>query len=1417
MVRMNASILSLLVLAVFAIPATADIWPPVNVVAVSGPQYAEPGKPLSLEIEITGSSTVSLSGFRVEGKSWQAISLEAPAVQGLEKNDHLVISMTIVGDQPEEPVLLAFEIDGRTWRKSLDLSPKHFELITKPQPLVSVTLPGTQTWVRHNEASPDPTIDLYKRRSEKSAVDSPVKPEAGRRTIRVHGRLLYTRSDNISMGVDGLSVHVYDKEAFWDNEVATGVTDAEGFFDLSFDWFNLIDPDPDLFIRFVTENSKIAVKDATDEQLYVWTSGTMNDFSGTDWDLGNLQPGAEAQFPAVHLLTDLVRNWRWDLNEIGTDNPFLTGFWPEGSTGAYYTNNTVHISTQRQWNETTHAHEYGHFWMDTYGVLPPASYCNGICDDAPDDCGHCMWCEENSGVALLEGWAEWCGDVKSASYLASYGVMAQFLGSTEDLNRCFFDAQYGIPSMTEGFTAALLRDIQDSEPDSSGVFPGGKDCLALGFDEIYSVISEDQPLTPLSFLVYFQQRYPSHTEDLWATAWNCGYDIDAEQPELPTNITSSSHELNEESTDPTVEFNWTGANDDASGVDHYQVLIWPLPENPRSHPYDAIDIGNGESWTSGILSPGRRYFNIVTFDRSGKYSEDYASFGPIFISEPEPAELEFIRPDGWDHRLVVRQDNGATATEAQVSPTLTGEAVTTYWNVTGINNGEADISEPISAILYVDGIHPGFPNPWPDVAHWTNAPPGEPRPAVNKGPFIIRGGRHLLSAVIDANDNIAEGNESNNWCGSQCVWTPASLVPDVPSQRLAPPDKLGGNGQLDVGQVFWYNCDGLQAETSGWWSAVTIHSLNINDDYDLRMHEATTGSEDGFGSSMAWSARGAGLLDAVIANRNTQGTQTRDLGVINMNAGTSNYRASLRLSEQFDFGDSTAVSFDQFEMLKLLEVHITEEDIGYVNPVVTIDPALGPVTLMWLDRSYTNGALSDDNPLVAISNDDGVARLETQVTEPGYYCVVLYRDPASGTGTMTANVEIQRLPPDFVPYLATGWHAPMVPRPANDGSSSAVAQPDTLYGNIASTYMNLAVRNESPTSRTGLVNRLFFDGVYHAWITYGNFGGYSNSLFNWGNALTVRGGRHTLSMRLDDEQLIEEINEDNNIYSEQYCWSPELLALNSSMTRASPPNRTGGWDHFGNGEALWYNCDGVRFEHDAWWQAVAVMPTDSAHDVDVRLHDPLIGTKDGFGAYHSISTWGAGQSDYVLANYNVCPATAYDAGVLTWNSGGDYTVNMVGSTFHGNALGTFGPFSLEEGQILSLHEFYFTTGLYSIDLIDSGGEVDWGMTLHAFDEAWSDKFGSVDGGMAWLAEAGQNESLTVEIPSDGYYCLSIWKEGHADLTRNGTFTLHILDGLSPADDLSVPSATRLVKVHPNPFNPITHVAFDLAHEQEFSS
>ena len=1384
--------LLLLLCLLVAGAALADVRPPVELRLLGTPHALVPGEPYRGQLELTTDRMADFTDFRFEGDGWHQSRLDAPGNIFIDKGGRLVIDFELEADATTGQLEFVYDFDGYTMRHNLDLSAEH---------LKKMTTPGTLRSVRDDRA-PAPAGDDMVR------PDAPEAPPADKssggddepgvvvnRTIRVHGRFVFQRSDGTTIGADGVWVRVYDDDLLFDQLLASVTTDAFGYYDVNINTSDAGETNPDLYVRFDAQNSRTAVKDNTFGNVYGWQTGVSDNYAGSDLNYGSLQPTDESQHPALNILTDVTRTWRWILNHEGYNTPAVDCRWPDGATGAFY-NGSIHVGVDREWNESTHSHEYGHHWIANYAVQVSPDYCNGICDGAT--CGHCIWCQETDHDAFSEGWPNWLADVLTRSYAGDYGIAPLVFRSQENLSTC--GGVLDDPLLTEGFLGAIMRDIEDSTNDDHPQFPGFADVMSWGTNEIFDVVDFDHPTTPMGFLNAFKARFPSSKEVLWETAKNCGYEIDVTAPGAPTGLTSS-HATTGDSPDATVYYAWTIPTDDASGIAGYGIFISSGPGMPSA----VMDIGDVSSYTTDPLAPGTYYFNLRAVDRAGRWSGSYATYGPVTIRAAEPSDLTYRTSATWDYPIVPRNDATATASVATVAPTLDGNTNNSYWNVIGKNQGESTTSVGFQSRLYVDNV---YRYAW----SWGAIGAGGAFYGVNGGPFTVTGGRHTFEVKYDATDIVPEVNESNNVYAHQFIWTPLGLAANTAVNRNKPPELTGGWNSIIDGQPKYYNCDGVAPTSLGWWNAITVRPLSDADDYDLRLHDPSTGSQNGFGSSLAFSGRTAGYLDAVVFNRNVTGAVYYNAGVLNWNGGSGSFAAEHVTSTAVSFGDSLDIAFGADKYLLLKEFYVGAADTGYVSITVDIDPAQGPVYVQWLDKFFDTGTLYSYNLQSVTDPSTGRARLDFHVGDIGFNCLLMYRDQKDGGAALNTTVEIQRTPPDFKPQLAAGWHAPVVPRPANDGTGALVALPDTLHGNIASTYLNLAVRNESPTGNPSLLGRVFLDGVYSWWLSWGNFPGYAQSLFNWGSAWTVRGGRHTLDMRVDPLNDIEEIWEDNNIYGEQYVWSPLAVPAGTQTTRNAPPDRVGGWDEITSGETLWYNCDGLRmpgFTH--WWQVMAVMPA-AGSDTDIRLHPQLTGAKAGFSTNSAYSGWGPESSDFVVVNYNIATQTGYDVGVLRVSGTSGYTADHEGASYLGtDPSGPTPVFTVPSGSIVQIYELYLNPGSFAVHLVDQGGDVDWGLSLMPSNQDYMSKSDAL--ASAWAQPAGGREEINdVTITTAGYYSLVVWKAKTADLAKTGPYQLIFGNGVSDVPDQVVPQVTALRNVYPNPFNPQTTIVFDLARE-----
>jgi hypothetical protein len=1391
-----------------AVPAFADVRPaPLRVEWVGPLPDLQAGTPFTGTFRFVSSTPVEITNVRLSGAGWNAaLTSGNPRLQFAAAGTQQVQFQATAAD-PSQPLVLEWSANGVPMVETVDFAAA---AAAQPGATRSVAVTGEARGAAQlNTPGPITAFDqLQVRRPEDFAVQKPVEPtgvqQVTARNIRVHGRFVYYRSDATTIGADGLTVRIKDGGS----QLAQVATDAYGYYDVTFYWNPcaiFCHSNPDLNVEFDCANTKVNVRTTgIFGGTYTWSSGTWSGYTGSDLDVGWLTPTDETQHPALEIITDITRDWRWYLNYQGYNQNPVTMFWPDGASGAYYSGGEIHVGMDRSWREDTHAHEYGHHWIATWGASLSPAYCNGICD-SPSGCGHCMWCQETDHDAWAEGWPNWICHVQTVSYATDYGIAALNVRDAETVQVC--STTLDDPTLTEGFIGAFMQDLWDSANEDDPNAPGTwRDVLSLGTDEIFTVADLDGPTTATGFIIAFKNRYPWLHEQIWETAKNNTFEMDVNPPSVVTGLTSPSHATFTSSPDPTVDFTWTRADDDWSGPSGYSVVISGGPTLPAA----VQNIGDVTSWTSGTLSPGTYYMSIRTRDRAGRWSASYSWYGPFTIRVAEPANLTSFLPGGWSRPVVPHPAADVTSGVPDPGP-LTGDASATWWNLAGINNGESTTSSGFESRCYIDDV-------WKYWASWGPIGAGGWFYGINLGPMYAYAGRHTFETRYDATELISETNENDNRWGHQWSWIPPTMTPAVNVARAAPPIRSAGWPSIVDGSPIYSNVDGVRMYTVQplhWWHAVYAVPTDLSADYDVYLYNPTVDASNGFTSSLASSGALAGYLDAVFVNRNTVGSPTSfDVGVLNYSGSSTSYTARQVMSDEMTFGDSVNVSMGTGEMMLLREFYLGTSDVGAVSITAKIISGTGPVHLQWRDASYTTGSLYSYGA-GSVADGATTARLDLNIATTGWEGICLYRDPKDGNAPVTLVLEISKTPPDFTPYWAGGWHAPFVPRPAADGTVGSVPLPDTLYGNASSTYLNLAVTNNSPTGADGLLGQVFLDGVYTWWLAYGFFPGYTVIPFNWGAAWNVRGGRHTLSVYYDAVQAIEEKYEDNNIYGEQYIWSPYLMSPSVPVTRGAPPDKVGGWSQVTSGEPLYYNCDGLRMPAmpysgaDNFWGAVAVMPGASS-DVDVRLHELQPGTKNGFGPVNTISDWGISHLDFCLVNFNLTSPRAFDAGMINFSGVEPYVTEVVGSKYLASyPNSTYGPFSINSGHLLNLHEVYLGAGTYAIAAINASGSVDWGLSVHPWDQVYQNKSTVVPGGLAWLSPPGQDEMMTLSIPAAGYYCVAVWKVGAADLPQAGSYKLQIRSLTADSPGLEA-AATALTGVSPNPATSGTRVSFALA-------
>ena len=1434
----------LLALALLAaLPAArtaADVGPPVHVTMTPPPPgvYPVEGQTYTATVQITSAVDAMVGEFTLEserapggagGEYWQMTSVSVPPGVRIpvQANVPLDVTYEAVPADPTQPVTIVFLFNDQTYKQRLRLIPRLFGLAksgareSAPMEPGSdlESFPGVNAEMARPEPSAAPTVREVPNgtpdNDEPRASNGPQAPQGY--NVRFVGRFVYWRSDGNKVGADGVSVHVWESDTGYLEHMAAQATDAWGYFDITF-WYDQSE-EPDFLLEFLASNSRVTVEDVDVwETTWGWETGKLEDWNGTYRNWGERHPADSDDYPSLHIQTTGTRAWRW-YNDLGYDTPSVDYHWPDDASNSWYNPvwESIHINIGKQWRETTIAHEYSHHWVNRFGEDDGDDYCNSParCDNN-GDCGHCMWCQESPGDAWQEGFPNWMCDHLTRSLEGLYGFGALDTRDEEDVQTCQQTGMLDDPWQDEGHFGALLRDIEDGGNDDEDSYGTGIDELSLGRDEIVWIAASVEPTTPSGFISAFRNQYPGFKAQLWATAANNGFQLsDNTDPSNVSGLGSPSHQIGVTSPDATIQYTWNAATDDFSGIGGYSLLV---SQNAAADPGFTQDMGAFTIYQTDDLAPGFYYFNIRAVDRAGNWANGYVSFGPIEIREPYPADLDVDHPStGWEFPLIPRALSNSTYSSCPTPTVLFGNSSSTYWNVAYTNVGELSATGNWINRVYLDGVNLG------DASIFSPLGAGSTTVRINQGPVTVRGGRHMLSTHADSPEQHAEMSETNNRYARQWIWQPYNLPANFSFERNAPPDCEGGAGNV----AWWYscNCDGLTAtQSAAHYMYVVVVSTDGAADYDCRLHPHSSGAENGFTllDAVGSSYRPVGCVDAVFVRSDNAGAATWDVGVLNYDGASSTYDVHMRTAPAMTLGSPVVLSISENEYLEMREVQVTTA--GTYTVEADIDTAAGTVQMIYLDNTFTTGGLLAYDAY-DITDENGHMEITFTAAAGTWHGFAFYRDPkdvppAKAAAAVSVTVNVTPTPGDLEPVTPGGWYSAFVPRPAADGTPSSVPAPSSLTGNGASTYYNYAVRNDGPNATGSFEARFYLDGTPDAAsVPYAAIPANTTRFTNSPTPRTIAGGRHTLSYWMDEDGVVGETNEMNNHFGLQWVWSPLQLAAGVPVTRSSPGDPTGGWDHVveGGQQVSLYNCDGLRTPAPApagqngWWQATATMPG-AASDVDPRLHDVVSGVFGGFNIVRAISGWSEGASDFVLANFRATAVRQFDVGIVKNTGTESYSVHAVSSSFIAtNPSGTFGPYGIGSGLILNLHEVYLPAGPVAIGLLPQTGTVDWGFSLHEPNLAYQSKSVTLSSGIAWMQGDGLEEWMTVNAPVAGYYCLAVWKAGTADLAKSGSYKLIFLPGVTDTPEhVDAPAATALSSIRPNPFNPRTTIGFDLA-------
>jgi hypothetical protein len=277
--------------------------------------------------------------------------------------------------------------------------------------------------------------------------------------------------------------------------------------------------------------------------------------------------------------------------------------------------------------------------------------------------------------------------------------------------------------------------------------------------------------------------------------------------------------------------------------------------------------------------------------------------------------------------VVPRNTTDATIFSAPLPATLTGNAATTSYNFSTLNQGPGAVAAPWQTRLYVDDFWSWFGNAPGSTAQgafaqWINTQQG-------LDPFsIVRGGRHHLRIDADALGQVAELPETDNTFVEWFVWTPLQLANQAPVVRLAPPLKD------PVGYGPFFSNDGTRSARTTYWTAVGVLPTSAAADYDMQLDPPSTGSKNGFAGAITYSGDATdGAPDYCIVNYNAVGFLDYDYSVVNWNAATASCHVQ-QADAPFLVTIPTGVSrygafrLDETDVLDLWEVFVPAGLVG---------------------------------------------------------------------------------------------------------------------------------------------------------------------------------------------------------------------------------------------------------------------------------------------------------------------------------------------------------------------------------------------------------------------------------------------------------------------------------------------------------
>ncbi|MFA7330338.1 MAG: S8 family serine peptidase [Candidatus Delongbacteria bacterium] len=350
---------------------------------------------------------------------------------------------------------------------------------------------------------------------------------------------------------------------------------------------------------------------------------------------------------------------------------------------------------------------------------------------------------------------------------------------------------------------------------------------------------------------------------------------------------------------------------------------------------------------------------------------------------------------------------------------------------------------------------------------------------------------------------------------------------------------------------------------------------------------------------------------------------------------------------------------------------------------------------------------------------------------------------------------------NLLPATPAGWHGPLVPANSIGAHLPANLLPSPTYNALRLNWFYDALAG----STGGAHARLWRDDAEQMVVSTpdteaGQFGDRNVSHTD------VRGGRHYLRMALDVYDVVEEVWEGDNSYTESFCWDAVPLAdgVPATFSRGPRPNPQGSVE-----QALDGYSNGGNFT--GWWEAFGVVSSVNT-DYDLQLFDEAPTSTSGWtdpvaSSQQSLYT------DFVGCNNNT-GADADWVGVINQSDGSDaYTLEGQGSSYVGvppSTTSTMASGELAVGEVLDIFEFQaVNTNSITFELTVTDGMATPALFVYP---ASTTLFSRATAALSLLPSGGNGGVGGVFTPATpGYHALVVCKNLRSEGLHSATYTL----------------------------------------------